>query len=233
MNRRRSLTSIKTASIAGIVALTFALGACSTDEATDEASSASETMSSMAESSADTSAESSSEEATPAENAGPVGPGCQAYADAHPDGPASLGELENKNIADAIADIPELKTLTSALTGGLNPEVNLADVLRDGEFTVFAPTEEAFGKIDAATIEQLKQDPELLKGILTYHVVEGQAAPADAVGIHTTVNGADLEVTQEGEAIKVNGNDIVCGGIELENATVYLINDVLMPPEEN
>lgn len=234
MNRRRFHTSVKTASVAGMAVLTLGLAACSTDEAEDTMSSASETVASAADSAMNSESSSSSEsstEAAPAEET-PFGPGCQAYAEAHPHGPASLDALKDTNIADAVASIPELKTLATALTGGLNPEVNLADTLRGGEFTVFAPTEDAFAKLDAATIETLKQDPELLKSILTYHVVEGQASPSQAVGKHTTVNGAELEVMENGEDVMVNDATISCGGIQLDNATVYLIDSVLMPPEQ-
>ncbi|WP_288801741.1 fasciclin domain-containing protein [uncultured Corynebacterium sp.] len=226
MKRERNRVGLKAASLAGATILSLSLVACSSDDAEETMSSASETMTSMSESA--TSETATSEEA--ANDEAPFGPGCQAYAEAHPDGPASLDELKKQNIAEAVANIPELKTLTAALTGGLNPEVDLTDTLRDGEWTVFAPTEEAFGKLDAATVEKLKQDPELLKSILTYHVVDGQAAPSKAVGTHTTVNGAELTVTKEGEDVRVNEAGVLCGGIQLENAVVYMVDSVLMPP---
>ena len=79
----------------------------------------------------------------------------------------------------AASNNPMLTTLTSALSGKLNPNVNLVDTLNGNrEFTVFAPTDDAFAKIDPATIEKLKTDSDLLTSILTYHVVPGQASPA-------------------------------------------------------
>ena len=75
--------------------------------------------------------------------------------------------------------------------GQLNPDVNLVDTLNGDEFTVFAPVDEAFAKIDPATIEALKTDTATLTSILTYHVVPGQLAPDDIVGTHTTVQGGD------------------------------------------
>ena len=81
-------------------------------------------------------------------------------------------------VAVAASNNPMLKTLTQALSGKLNPNVNLVDTLNSGEFTVFAPTDDAFAKIDPATIEKLKTDSDLLTNILTYHVVPGQASPA-------------------------------------------------------
>jgi uncharacterized surface protein with fasciclin (FAS1) repeats len=108
--------------------------------------------------------------------------------------------------------------------------VNLVDTLNGGEFTVFAPTDEAFAKIDPATIEKLKTDAPLLTNILTYHVVPGRAEPAQVVGMHKTVQGADVTVTGQGSDLKVNDASVVCGGVQTANATVYMIDTVLMPP---
>jgi uncharacterized surface protein with fasciclin (FAS1) repeats len=123
-----------------------------------------------------------------------------------------------------------LTTLVAAVSGQLNPEVNLVDTLNGGEFTVFAPVDDAFAKIDPATIESLKTDTETLTAILTYHVVPGQIEPADIAGTHTTVQGADLEVTGSGDEWMVNDAMVICGGVQTANATVYLIDSVLMPP---
>ena len=123
-----------------------------------------------------------------------------------------------------------LKTLVAAVSGQLNPDVNLVDTLNGGEFTVFAPVDDAFAKIDPATIESLKTDSATLSSILTYHVVPGQIEPADIAGMHKTVEGADLDVTGSGDMWMVNGANILCGGVQTANATVYLIDSVLMPP---
>jgi uncharacterized surface protein with fasciclin (FAS1) repeats len=116
------------------------------------------------------------------------------------------------------------------LSGKLNPNVNLVDTLNGSEFTVFAPTDAAFAKIDPATIEKLKTDSNLLSSILTYHVVPGQASPAQVVGTHKTVQGGQVDVTGMGNNLKVNNAGVVCGGVRTANATVYLIDTVLMPP---
>ena len=76
--------------------------------------------------------------------------------------------------------------------GKLNPGVNLVDTLNGGQFTVIAPTDDAFAKIDAATLNKLKTDAPLLTSILTYHVIPGQLSPAQIVGTHKTVQGADV-----------------------------------------
>ncbi|TFV56501.1 fasciclin domain-containing protein [Mycobacterium sp. PS03-16] len=162
--------------------------------------------------------------------AGLVGPGCAAYAQQVPTGPGSVAGMAMDPVATAASNNPMLTTLTKAVSGQLNPQVNLVDTLNGGQFTVFAPTDEAFAKLDPATVARLTTDAPLLTSILTYHVVPGQA-PADAVvGTHKTVQGADVTVTGGGNDLKVNDASVVCGGVKTANATVYLIDSVLMPP---
>ncbi len=217
-------TNRRTAGAAAMLAVSaLALVACG-DEAADTDAPAPSTASSTAESTAT--------ETSAAGDGAPAGPGCRAYAEAHPDGPASLETISGQNIVDAIPNIPELATLTSALTGGLNPDVNLVATLKDGEWTIFAPTEDAFAKVDADTLEALKTDADLLTGVLTYHVVDGRAGLDAVKGSHTTVQGAELKVTGDGDMMKVNDASIACGGIKTGNATVYLIDSVLLPPTQ-
>ncbi|WP_167103677.1 fasciclin domain-containing protein [Mycobacterium sp. DL592] len=159
-----------------------------------------------------------------------VGPGCAAYAEQVPTGPGSVAGMAVSPVAVAASNNPLLTTLTAAVSGKLNPNVNLVDTLNGGQFTVFAPTDAAFAKLDPATIETLKTNSDLLTSILTYHVVPGQAAPAAVVGTHKTVQGADLTVTGSGNHLTVNGANVVCGGVKTANATVYLIDTVLLPP---
>ena len=160
-----------------------------------------------------------------------VGTGCAGYAEAVPDGAGSVEGMAQDPVATAASNNPLLTTLVAAVSGQLNPNVDLVDTLNGDEFTVFAPVDDAFAKIDPATIEVLKTDSDLLTSILTYHVVPGQVAPADIAGMHTTVNGADLEVTGSGDDLMVNGESaVICGGVQTANATVYLIDTVLMPP---
>lgn len=161
-----------------------------------------------------------------------VGPGCAAYAEAVPDGAGSVQGMSQDPVAVAASNNPLLKTLVSAVSGELNPDVNLVDTLNGDEFTVFAPVDDAFAKIDAGTIDTLKTDSDLLTKILTYHVVPGQIEPADIDGMHTTVEGQDLEVTGSGDNLKVNDANVICGGVQTANATVYLVDSVLMPPAE-
>ena len=159
-----------------------------------------------------------------------VGTGCSAYAQQVPTGPGSVQGMAMDPVAVAASNNPMLTTLTKAISGQLNPQVNLVDTLNGGQFTVFAPTDAAFAKIDAATIEKLKTDAPLLTSILTYHVVPGQTAPAQVAGTHKTVQGADVTVAGMGNNLRVNDAGVVCGGVQTANATVYMIDTVLMPP---
>ncbi len=159
-----------------------------------------------------------------------IGSGCAAYAEQVPEGPGSVAGMAQDPVTVAASNNPMLTTLTSALSGQLNPDVNLVDTLNGGEFTVFAPTDDAFAKIDAATLETLQTDADLLTSILTYHVVPGQASPDQVAGEHATVQGATLNVTGAGNDMMVNDAALVCGGVQTANATVYMIDTVLMPP---
>ena len=159
-----------------------------------------------------------------------VGPGCADYAAMHPSGPASVQGMSQDPVATAASNNPELTTLTAALSGKLNPQVNLVDTLNSGQYTVFAPTDAAFQKLPASTIDQLKTNSKMLTSILTYHVVQGQLSPSKVGGTHQTLQGAAVTVTGQGNALQVNNARLVCGGVPTANATVYMIDTVLMPP---
>ncbi|MFT4395551.1 fasciclin domain-containing protein [Gordonia lacunae] len=208
--------------LTGLVLAVGVMAGCSSDDS----DTSSETTGAANESSSAMMSESAM--ADPAANL--VGPGCAAYAEANPSGPASVNGMSSVPVATAAATNPELTTLTQALSGQLNPEVNLVKTLNEGEFTVFAPTDDAFAKLPPETVEQLKTDAPLLNKILTYHVVEGQAAPDKIVGEHTTLEGQKVTVTGSGDNLKVNESGVVCGGVTTSNAQVYLIDTVLMPP---
>ncbi|AWB87079.1 fasciclin domain-containing protein [Mycetocola zhujimingii] len=178
----------------------------------------------------------SSESAEPMEEMDPaanlVGAGCADYAEMVPEGAGSVVGMSQDPVAVAAGNNPLLTTLTAAVSGQLNPDVNLVDTLNGDEFTVFAPVDDAFAMIDPATIETLKTDSEMLTSILTYHVVPGQVAPDEIAGEWETVQGGMVEVTGEGDELMVNDASVICGGVQTANATVYLIDTVLMPPTE-
>ena len=162
--------------------------------------------------------------------ADPVGPGCAGYAAQNPVGPGSVMGMSQDPVAVAASNNPMLTTLTSALSGKLNPNVNLVDTLNSGEFTVFAPTDDAFAKIPTPTIDGLKTDSAMLTSILTYHVVPGRLSPDQVAGTHKTVQGADLTVMGPANDLKVNNASVICGGVQTANATVYMVDTVMMPP---
>ena len=210
-------TKGKTLAVTVVASLSLFLAACGSE---DEPKPAEETS------------ESTTEEADPAANL--VGPGCGDYAEAVPDGAGSVSGMAEDPVATAASNNPLLKTLTAAVSGKLNPDVNLVDTLNGGEFTVFAPVDEAFAKLPKKTVKTLgtPEGAETLTSVLTYHVVAGQLGPDKVSGSHKTVNGADVTVEGEGDAITVGEDkaNVICGGVTTANATVYLIDSVLMPP---
>lgn len=207
----------------GVAFIAFFGAACgSSDEgASNDAGSATTTTEQTTESSSD------SGMADPAADL--VGPGCAGYAEQVPSGAGSVAGMAADPVAVAASNNPLLKTLVAAVSGKLNPNVNLVNTLNGGEFTVFAPVDDAFAKIDAATIDKLKTDTDLLTKILTYHVVPGQLAPDAVAGEHATVEKGMVDVTGSGDSLKVNDANVICGGVHTANATVYLIDSVLMP----
>ena len=164
--------------------------------------------------------------------AGLVGPGCAAYAKAVPSGAGSVSGMAADPVAVAAGNNPLLTTLVKAVSGELNPKVNLVDTLDGAEFTVFAPVDDAFAQLPAATVAALAKpaNAAMLTSILTYHVVPGQLSPMMVDGTHKTAEGATLKVAGSGDSITVNGAKVICGGVKTANATVYLIDSVLSPP---
>lgn len=161
-----------------------------------------------------------------------VGPGCAGYAEAVPDGAGSVAGMSEDPVAVAASNNPLLKTLVAAVSGQVNPKVNLVDTLNGDEFTVFAPVDEAFAKIPAKTLAMLSKpaNADALSGILTYHVVAGQMTPDEIAGqTLTTVQGDTLEISGEGDTLKAQDAAVICGGVQTANATVYLIDSVMMP----
>ncbi|MFC9873426.1 fasciclin domain-containing protein [Nocardia salmonicida] len=219
----RSNTRVTVAAVGVAAMAMFGLAACSSDDSSSESASSSMAMTSAmtTQSMAPTSGAAAGDAL--------VGPGCAEYAAQVPTGPGSVEGMAEVPVAVAASNNPLLTTLTAAVSGQLNPQVNLVDTLNGGEFTIFAPVDAAFAKVDPATIESLKTDAPTLEKILTYHVVPGRIAPDAIVGTQTTVQGGTVTVTGSGDDLKVNDAAVICGGIDTANATVYLIDSVLMP----
>ncbi len=206
----------------------MALSACGTDDAADTASDETTTTAPAEDS---TPEESGTDEMDPAANL--VGAGCADYAEAVPEGEGSVAGMAEDPVAVAAGNNPLLTTLTAAVSGGLNPKVNLVDTLNGDEFTVFAPVDDAFAALPEETVAALAKpkNADMLTSILTYHVVPGQITPDEIAGTtQPTAQGAEVEITGEGDNLQVNGANVICGGVQTANATVYLIDSVLTPP---
>jgi len=221
----RSLKKVAIA-VAAVSALTMT-AACGAD---DTATASGDTAATQSETPMDSG---SSDEGAMDPAADLVGPGCETYAEQVPDGSGSVAGMAEDPVAVAAGNNPLLKTLTAAVSGKVNPKVDLVDTLNGGEFTVFAPVDEGFAKIPAKTLAELSKpaNADALSGILTYHVVEGRMTPDEIAGqTLTTVQGEELKVTGEGDNLKAAGASVICGGVQTANATVYLIDSVMMPP---
>jgi uncharacterized surface protein with fasciclin (FAS1) repeats len=213
----RSIKKLATA-VAAVAAL-GSLAACGgTSNAADKSSDSNGTMS-----------KSASPRMNPAADL--VGPGCAGYAKQVPNGAGSVAGMAQDPVAVAASNNPLLTTLVAAVSGKLNPKVNLVDTLNGGQFTVFAPVDDAFAKLPKSTVTSLAKpaSKDTLTKILTYHVVPGQIAPSDITGTQKTVEGGTVKVTGSGDNLKVNGANVICGGVQTANATVYLVDTVLMP----
>jgi uncharacterized surface protein with fasciclin (FAS1) repeats len=143
-------------------------------------------------------------------------------------GAGSLAGMAKDPVATAASNNPALSTLVTAVkAAGLVDTLNTADGI-----TVFAPVNDAFTAMDQTTLTAALADPKgLLTTVLTFHVVAGKLSPDQLAGTHKTLLGKDLTVTGSGTDFTVNGKaKIVCGNIQTANATVYLLDSVLLPP---
>ena len=150
------------------------------------------------------------------------GPACDAVPTS---GAGSFDGMVQDPVATAASNNPLLGTLVTAVG-----EAGLVDTLNDAEaLTVFAPTDDAFGAIPEDTLNAVLADKDTLTSILTYHVVGGQLDPEAVVGKQETLQGGTVNVKGDTDGMTVNGANILCGNIPTANATVYVIDTVLMP----
>jgi uncharacterized surface protein with fasciclin (FAS1) repeats len=150
------------------------------------------------------------------------GPGCKLIP---ADGKGSFNGMATDPVATAASNNPLLKTLVAAVTkAGLGDTLNSADAL-----TVFAPTDDAFAKIPGKTLNALLADKKMLTTVLTHHVVAGKIAPDQLAGTHKTLAGDTIKVEGSGDSFTVAGAKVLCGNIPTANATVYVIDTVLVP----
>jgi uncharacterized surface protein with fasciclin (FAS1) repeats len=153
------------------------------------------------------------------------GAGCAAVP-TDSSNPGSFAAMSKVPVATAASGNPVLSTLVTAVK-----KANLVDSLNSAQgITVFAPANSAFQKIPQSTLNGVLNDDATLKKVLTYHVVPGRLSPDQLAGTHKTLEGGDLTVSGTGTDFKVNGSSsVVCGNVQTENATVYIVDSVLMP----
>lgn len=141
--------------------------------------------------------------------------------------PAAAGG--KKTIVDVAASKPEFSTLVAALKAG-----GLVETLQgDGPFTVFAPTNDAFAKLPAGTLDNLlkPENRDQLRGILTYHVVAGRVLASDVVKLDdaTTVNGAKADIAVQGDTVTVDGAKVTATDVLVDNGVIHVVDTVMLP----
>lgn len=131
------------------------------------------------------------------------------------------------SVADTIAAQSQLSTLN-----GLVAKAGLTDTLKGtGPYTVFAPTNEAFAKVPAKTMDELAKDPAKLKAVLSYHLIPGKLMAADVKnGNSKTVNGANVALSKAGEFVTVEDAMVQTADISATNGVVHVVDAVLIPP---
>ncbi|GAA2507546.1 fasciclin domain-containing protein [Winogradskya humida] len=211
------MRSTKFAAVAAAALFTVSLAACGSDsDDSTESGSAAAPMSTSAAPMASASAATDSMVN--------FGAGCSAVPTDSTD-PGSFASMAQVPVATAASGNPVLSTLVTAVKkAGLVDTLNTADAL-----TVFAPANSAFAKIPKADLDKVLADKKTLTSVLTYHVVAGKLTPAELAGTHKTLEGDTVTVTGSGTDFKVDDASVVCGNVQTANATVYIIDSVLMP----
>jgi uncharacterized surface protein with fasciclin (FAS1) repeats len=134
---------------------------------------------------------------------------------------------DQKDIVDTAVAAGTFKTLAAALEAA-----GLIDTLKgDGPFTVFAPTDEAFAKLPAGTVEALLKDKEKLKQILLYHVVPGRVAAKDVVNLKSakTAQGSSIKIMVKDGKVMVDNAQVVKTDIAASNGLIHVIDSVILP----
>ncbi len=206
-------TTLRRSGIAALaLGATLGLAACGSNDSSSSAT-------------APTSSDTGSDTGTTSDaGAQTFGDGCVAVPKS---GPGSFNGMATAPVASAASANPVLSTLVTAVK-----KADLVDTLNSQKaITVFAPTNDAFAAIPPKTLKAVLADKATLTKILTYHVIAGKLSPDQLDGSHKTL---------EGETLKISGSDpdfvvgstkasIVCGNVPTANATVYIVNSVLMP----
>ena len=181
--------------------------------------------SSTAAAPASSSAKAAASSSAPAATAMDFGPACSSVPKS---GAGSFSGMATAPVATAASANPVLSTLVTAVK-----KAGLVDTLNSAaNITVFAPDNAAFAKLPKATLDKVLADKAELTKILTYHVADGRQTPgqlAAGTGIKSLEGGMVTPAVMNGTYM-VNKASVVCGNVQTANATVYIIDTVLMPP---
>ncbi|HEY6135597.1 MAG TPA: fasciclin domain-containing protein [Rubrivivax sp.] len=134
-----------------------------------------------------------------------------------------------KTIADTAAATPQLTTLSKLIA-----DAGMADTLRSsGPYTVFAPSDEAFKAVPAKTLAELSTNKEMLRSVLSYHVVAGSVAAGEVKdGPAKTLQGANLALSRAGNFVTVEEAVVTQPDLRASNGVVHIIDRVLLPPKK-
>ncbi|MGF1611221.1 MAG: fasciclin domain-containing protein [Kiloniellales bacterium] len=140
-------------------------------------------------------------------------------------------QAADKDIVDTAVSAGQFETLAAALNAA-----GLVETLKGpGPFTVFAPTDEAFAKLPAGTVDNLlkPENKDQLVAILTYHVVPGEVMAADVVKLKQakTVNGEMLGVRVKADSVMINDAKVTMPDIDASNGVIHVIDSVILPPK--
>lgn len=153
------------------------------------------------------------------------GPACSAVPKS---GAGSFNGMSTAPVATAASANPVLSTLVKAVK-----QAGLVDTLNSAKnITVFAPDNDAFAKIPAATLNQVLANKAALTKVLTYHVAPGHYTPRQLASGQPikTLEGATVTPSVSGGTYTADSAKVVCGNVQTANATVYIIDTVMMPP---
>jgi len=140
---------------------------------------------------------------------------------------ATMEETMQENIVETAVAAGDFTTLTS-----LVEKAGLAETLSgEGPFTVFAPTDDAFADVPQETLDSLAADPEALKAVLLYHVVDGEARARDVAELSSaeTLNGESVELETTDGRVEVNDAKVVQADVTASNGVIHVIDEVLIP----
>ena len=221
--------TVKIAALTAAVLFPLGVAACGSTDSNSAGSTApaSSAPSSAASSAASPSASESSSASASSSASSSTEPFGTACASVPKTGKGSFDGMSQDPVATAASNNKDLSTLVKAVgAAGLGDTLNNAK-----NITVFAPTNEAFAKIPSATLKKVLADKKTLTAILTEHVVGEKLTPETLAGSHKTLNTKQgVTVSGSGESFTVNGTaKVVCGNVQTSNATVYIIDTVLLP----